>query len=280
MSCSNCEVRISQIRGTPTNYKVHFINGGENVEIDGTVVNPIYENISKADINNGINIYVGGPEDTTGYAQFWDGNDITIRFENFFNADCYRDFTVSCTPETTTTVAATDCCLESQFKFATHGYYFVDHDASQGNYDSPQLFGVTTRGFAPGTDPNRYTQTLQADGEGVLTENYGTDFAGGRLCLDPIISDVSDVLVTPYSYNIICQKGTTFVDAYGDATYADQSNWLGYTTLTPGSPCGNIQLARDFAGSDRRVVYVNPNGECYSGTLPAGGGISILTFIE
>ena len=277
MSCQNCTVNISFIRGTPTNYKVRFLTGGQDVSIDGTQVNPIRDNISKEDINNGLSIYVGGPNDGTDYAQFWDGTTLTIRFENFYNSDCYKDFVVECTPETTTTTVVADCCLETQWKFATHGFYFNNHNSEEGPYESAQLFGVTTLGFAPGIGPTAYIQTILPSGEGISTESYGDGgVGGGRLCMDPIVENPLTVLSDPAVYTVFLQDGVTLVDAYGDPTFADQANLQGKESLSPG-PVGTIQMRRDFADqSNRKVVYVDPHGVCYTGTLLAGGGLAFL----
>lgn len=278
MACQNCTVNISHIRGTPSNYKVRFLDGTASLTLEGTQVQPIYDNISKDDINNGISVYVGGPNDGSEYAQFWDGNNLTIRFENFYNSDCYRDFVVTCVPETTTTTVVADCCLETQWKFATHGFYFNNHDSSQGDYESAQLFGVTTLGFAPGIPPTGYSQTIEPDGEGISTENYGTGgVGGGRLCMDPIEPNILTVLSDPAVYTIMLQDGTNFVDAYGDSTFVDQANLLGKSSMTAG-PVGTIQMRRDFADqANRKIVYVTPHGDCFTGVLASGGGIAILT---
>lgn len=277
MACSNCSVIISNIQGTPTNYKVRFITGSQDVTVDGTQVNPIFENISKSDINNGLEIYVGGPNDGTAYAQFWNGNDITIRFENYFNSECYRDFTVTCVPEVaSTTTAAADCCLETQWKLATHGFFVVGHDRTANvPYDSSPLYGVTTTGFAPGIPPNAYIQTLNPSGEAIDSESFGSTYSGGRLCFDPIEPD-PDVTITPVSWNIRLRNGTTFVDAYGDSTGATQSTLVGYNII-PAGGIGGIQMTRAFAvPTDNKVTYVDPNGNCYTGNLLSSGGLTTL----
>jgi hypothetical protein len=40
---------------------------------------------------------------------------------------------------------------------------------------------------------------------------------------------------------------------------------------------GGIQMTRAFAGAtDNKVTYVDPNGNCYTGNLASGGGLTDL----
>jgi hypothetical protein len=239
MSCENCNIIIRNVVGTPASYKIRWTKLNSLNEVVYINNGPI-----TADDIRGTNleIFAGGPGHPD-YGQYWDGNNISIRFENFFNPDCYLDVTYSCEPATTTTLPSVDCCDGLEYAIKTTG----------SGADQPPLAGLSTTGFASGT--YQYTQT------GTFT--YTVDIQGtGKICYGAINQSA-----TPRGSGL--GWSCILINSSGQEVEADG------TTLVQGfaGPVGRITMIRPWSDNvnGNYITYVSPSGICFRGQLDENG---------
>lgn len=245
MACENCTVVVTNIVGTPTEYRVKFAGGDEAV---------IAERITAQDIRTtGLSITVGGPGHSS-LGQYWSGNDITIRFENYYNSECFKLETWSCEPVVTTTTPSVDCCDGFPYTIATTGTF------------DPQdpLAGFQTFGFAVGT----FRQTLDPDGEGWTVDSPGT----GKICFDNVVGPDLEGEAQEWSCWLRLSTGV-FVEADG------QTPQTGLPQVV-----GTVNMVRRFSNaSENEITYVSPaintvtgNPICFRGNLDPGSSLVTL----
>jgi hypothetical protein len=235
MSCENCNIIIRNVIGTPSSYKIRWTKLNDLGEV-------VYVNngpITAQDIRDAnLEIFAGGPGHPD-LGQFWDGNTISIRFENFSNEDCYLDVPYSCEPATTTTQPVSDCCDGMIFAIKTTGT----------QDDQIAIAGLSTRGFAAGS----FQQTIGAD-----EFTYTVDSPGfGKLCYPDVNRDDTNLRTVGISWSIVLRnRFAQFVEADGS------------TIQTIPAPIGNIQMMRPWADpSVNETTYVAPDGTCFRGAL-------------
>jgi len=265
MSCENCTINIRNVIGTPSAYKIRWT-------VEDTDGNPVYIHngpLTQSDITGlvdpstgegGLQIEAGGPGHPT-LGQFWSGNTISIRFENFYNPECYLDKEFSCVPATTTTIPETDCCAGFDNIIETHGLYTDPESVSDppAAYQQQQLWGMRTLGFADG----QFAQRVGDDGKSWELLVQG----GGKICFPAVDADDLNVLSTPNEWSIYLRNtANQVVDATG-------------TPVNPIAPAGVINMTRSFV-SDNTIVYTAPNTNlCFRGQLTGTGGTVILNQI-
>lgn len=238
MSCENCNIIIRNVIGTPASYKIRWSKLNDTNDI-------VYINngpITADDIRETpLEIFAGGPGHET-LGQFWDGNSISVRFENFFNSDCYLDVSYSCEPAVTTTTVSTDCCDGLEYAIKTTGT----------GADQPPLAGLSTTGFAAGT--YQYTQT------GVF--EYTVDVQGtGKLCYGAIDQSPGALRSTPLFWSVLfMNRFNQLVKPTGDEQI------IGFPSAADG---GSVNMLRPWIDNNNGnyVTYVSPSGICFRGQL-------------
>jgi|DEB0MinimDraft_3_1074331.scaffolds.fasta_scaffold11415_2 hypothetical protein len=261
MSCENCNILIRNIVGTPTAYKIRWTK----LPTDGVPpVEPVYINngpITAEEIRSQVNpdgsggyeIFAGGPDHAT-LGQFWDGNTVSIRFENYYNTDCYLDVQYSCEPATTTTAPVTDCCAGFEYAIKTTGT----------SAEQTPLAGLSTTGFAEGS----FLQTLDPDGFGYTVNFPGT----GKLCFGAVRTDDGSLRQVGETFQVYLENLT------GQLVQANGEDLL----QLPFPPVGSVMMMRPWQDNTNgsEVVYVAPNGLCFRGRLDETDQFKIATLVE
>lgn len=237
MSCENCNIIIRNVIGTPSAYKIRWTklnDSGETVYVNNGPITA--DEIRETNLS----IFAGGPGHET-LGQFWEGNNISVRFENYYNEECYLDVLYSCEPATTTTTPSTDCCDGMLYAIKTTGT--MD--------DQTPLAGFSTRGFAAGT----FQQTLDPDTFGYTVDQPGT----GKICYGEVNKDPLAVRVNDLAWSIFLRN------EFGQFVEAD-----GTTLMQVPNSIGRIFMNRPWASNtspNNEAVYVSPNGTCFRGEL-------------
>ena len=241
MSCENCNIIIRNVIGTPSAYKIRWTklnDSGETVYVNNGPITA--EEIRETNLS----IFAGGPGHET-LGQFWEGNNISVRFENYYNDECYLDVLYSCEPATTTTTASTDCCDGMSYTIKTTGT----------QDDQLPLAGLSTRGFALGS----FQQTINPDGLSFTVDSPGF----GKICYPAINTLQSQIRTIGLEWTVILRN------QFGQFVEAD-----GTTIQQIPTGVGAIQMTRPWvsnSGDGNEAVYVAPNGTCFRGKLDETG---------
>lgn len=253
MSCENCNIRITNVIGTPSTYKIRWTKLNSNGDIVYVNNGPISAEDIRSTVNQdgsgGLEIFAGGPGHPE-LGQFWDGNNISIRFENFNNTECYLDVIYSCEPATTTQAQISDCCDGMVFTIETTG----------SDTEQLPLAGLTTRGFLAGS----FQQTINPDGFTWVVDQPGF----GKICYPEIVRDDGQIRTIGLEWVILLRnRFNQFVEADG------------LTVQSIPNAVGRVQMTRPWqsnTGVGNEAVYVCPNGTCFRGKLDeADQGLTI-----
>ena len=197
---------------------------------------------------------------------------------------------------TTTTGAAADCCSEYDNTIATHGYQTQSHAAGAKDWlgGNIKVDGVNGSGAAePGetTDaggtwttpsgnyeqvPVAFLKTLKfghgqfwgsgAPGADHTTHSAYAPSGGGKFCFD----DLDSANVTGQTIKIrLRDPSSTYtwlgstVDAYNDPYGSELTGMPMVVT----APQGEVTISRGVKSTGCPCVYVNPDGDCYTGDL-------------
>lgn len=246
MSCENCNIIIRNVVGTPSAYKIRWAKLNSVGDIVYINNGPITAEEIRAD---NLSIFAGGPGHET-LGQFWDGNNIVVRFENFYNEECYLDVTYSCEPAVETTTPASDCCDGMEYTLKTTGT----------QEDQFSLAGLSTRGFAAGS----FQQTIQPDGFSWVVDQPGF----GKICYPSVNQNNAAARTVGIAWSVVLRN------QFGQFVEAD-----GTTVQQIPNSVGRVQMIRPWtsnSGEGNEAVYVTPNGTCFRGKLDEGSpGLTI-----